>query len=92
LGGLFPSEAGFYFGRGGVYQSQGDDDRAIADLNEAVRLNPKDADFYGRRAISYEKKGDVAKALTDFRKAIALDAKNKEAANGLKRIEQTHAR
>ena len=52
-------------------QQQGDFDRAIADYNEAIRLNPKSALAYFARGRSYLFAGSVEKALADFNQASA---------------------
>ena len=40
-----------------------DYDRAIADYNEAIRLNPKDAIYYANRGNSYARKQDDDRAM-----------------------------
>ncbi|MBU2534624.1 MAG: tetratricopeptide repeat protein [Chloroflexota bacterium] len=46
--------------------------RAIADFNEAVRLDPKYTVAYGNRAIAYKLQGNKTKAISDFERFIAL--------------------
>jgi len=48
------------------YRHEGGFDRAIADYNEAIRLDPKSAYSYANRGLLYEKSGDVEKARGDF--------------------------
>jgi tetratricopeptide (TPR) repeat protein len=51
-----------------------DVDRAIADMNEAIRLNPKDAGTYNDRGfIYYDGLGEFDLAIADFSEAIRLD-------------------
>src|SRR5262249_23380295 len=47
----------------------GDYDRAIADLNEAIRLDPRRTLAYSERGHAYAAKGDHAKAREDYDKA-----------------------
>ena len=47
-----------YYSRGLAYYDKGDDDRAIADFNEAIRLDPKFAYAYSSRGLAYDHKGD----------------------------------
>jgi tetratricopeptide (TPR) repeat protein len=39
-----PRFAPAFFNRGNAWRAKGDDDRAIADLHEAIRLNPNFAE------------------------------------------------
>ena len=45
----------------------GDLDRAIADYNQAIRLDPKDTKAYYNRGIAWEKKRSLQAALADFK-------------------------
>jgi lipoprotein NlpI len=62
--------------RGIAWHDKGDNDRAIADFNEAIRLNPKDADTFGNRGIAWRNKGDNDRAIADFNEAIRLNPKD----------------
>ena len=55
---------------------KGDQDKAIADYTEAIRLDPKYADAYNRRADAYEIDGEYDKAIADFTAAIRLNPKD----------------
>src|SRR5260370_34502647 len=44
-----PNDADAYIGRGRVYSGKRDYDRAIADANEAIRLNPTGFSFFFNR-------------------------------------------
>ena len=54
----------------------GELDKALADLNEAIRLDPKDAGLFAGRAEIYWQLGEREKALADYQEAIRLDPKN----------------
>ena len=41
-------------------------DKALAEFDEAIRLDPKCTGAYGGRAISWRKKGEPEKAEKDF--------------------------
>src|SRR5262252_8981565 len=58
--------------RGVVYLTRHDFDRAIADFEQAVRLDPKMADAYGNRGMAYRNKGELDQAVRDFDEAIRL--------------------
>ena len=62
--------------RGSVWSVKGNDDNALADYNEAIRLDPTDATAYNNRGALRHAKRDDGQALTDYSKAIQLDPKN----------------
>ncbi len=75
-----------YYNRGNAYSAKGDYDRAIADHNEAIRLDPKYANALGNRGIIYEARGDIARARADFEAALAARPGDKVATEGLARL------
>jgi lipoprotein NlpI len=68
-----------YYNRGLAYYDKGDDDRAIAEYNEAIRLDPKFAYAYSSRGLAYDHKGDLERASPDYDEAIRLDPKYAQA-------------
>jgi tetratricopeptide (TPR) repeat protein len=48
-------------------------DEAIADFNEAIRLDPNNAMAYRNRGATHGRKGELEQALTDLGEAIRLD-------------------
>jgi tetratricopeptide (TPR) repeat protein len=70
-----------YNRRGWVWKRQGELDSAIADLDEAIRLDPQDpAPLMNRGDIWRETKG-LDKAIADYSEAIRLDPKHAFAFN-----------
>jgi tetratricopeptide (TPR) repeat protein len=61
--------------RASAYFKKGDTDRAIADENDAIRLDPKRATLYSNRGSAYLTKGDVDLAIADYSEAIRLGPK-----------------
>ncbi|MDR2093901.1 MAG: tetratricopeptide repeat protein [Treponema sp.] len=55
---------------------KGDDDRALADYNEAIRLNPRAANAYYNRGLIYYNKYDYARAEADFNQAVSFGLYN----------------
>ena len=53
----------------------GDYDRAMANFNEAIRLNQNDAVAFYDRGLTYSNKGDNDRAIADYSEAIRLDPK-----------------
>jgi tetratricopeptide (TPR) repeat protein len=69
---LDPQFAPAYWDRAGVFQREGDLDRAIDDYDAAIRLNPMLVEAYNDRGGAWWLKGQPDKALKDFDEAIRL--------------------
>jgi tetratricopeptide (TPR) repeat protein len=70
-----------YDNRGGAWRVKGDNDHAIADYGEAIKLNPNDALAYDNRGTAWRDKGDRRRALGDYNVAIKLNPNNAVAYN-----------
>ena len=82
---LAPSDAQLlalaYNERGLCLANKGAPEKAIADYDEAIRLDPKYADaFFNRGGVWYHKK-EYDKAIADYDEAIRLDPANSGASN-----------
>jgi tetratricopeptide (TPR) repeat protein len=62
-----------YNNRGTAYDRKGDNDRAIEDYNDAIRLNPNFANAFRDRGLAYYAKRDYDHAIEDFNEAIRLN-------------------
>jgi lipoprotein NlpI len=70
------SLAGAYNNRGTAYYGKGDYDRAVADYDEAIRLDPKYPFAYNNLGNAYRANGDYDRAVANYNEAIRLDAKS----------------
>ena len=70
-----------YNNRGVAYTAKGDNDRAIADYNEAIRLDPKSRESLLNRGVAYRRQGRCDRAIADYNEAIRLDPKTPKAYN-----------
>ena len=62
-----------YNSRGNAWKGKGELDHAIADYNEAIRIDPAFAFPYNGRASAYYNKGDFDRAIEDYSQVIRLD-------------------
>ena len=64
------SEA-FYI-RGSAWRGMDDNDRAISDLTEAIRINPNFSDAYFDRGDIWSDEGEFERAISDYNDAIRI--------------------
>jgi tetratricopeptide (TPR) repeat protein len=76
-----PKDADAYFKRGMYYAVGGngdnagnghDYDRAIADFDQAIRLDPTKTEYYAARGDAYGNKGDDGRAVADYDQVLKL--------------------
>jgi tetratricopeptide (TPR) repeat protein len=67
-----PDNAAAHFWRGRLRAGKGDFDKALPDLNAAIRLKPT-AEGYAHRGYVYQKQRQFDEALADFNQALRLD-------------------
>ncbi len=78
IGALIPGAvveglADAYFRLGWLYQvPTGNNDKAIANYDQAVKLKPDGAEAYNNRGLAYDDKGDYDRAIADFDQALKL--------------------
>lgn len=67
-----PKDAAGFAQRASARAARGDWKAAVADFDEAIKLEPAKADYWRSRATARERSGDGRGARADFDKAIAL--------------------
>ncbi len=70
-----PQSGGDYLDRGISRYLKGDFDQAVADFQQAIRLDPGCALAYLNRGIAWKAVGEYGRAIADFTEAIDLDPK-----------------
>ena len=75
-----PRAAHAFVRRGLIWEVKGERDRALADYDEAIRLDPKAQTFLHRGHIRRDK-GEHDKALDDYNEAVRLDGSSAAALN-----------
>jgi tetratricopeptide (TPR) repeat protein len=70
-----------YTNRGSAYDDERDEDQAIADHNQAIRIDPKLDLAFNNRANAYGRRGDIDRAIADYGQAIRLNPKFSAAYN-----------
>src|SRR5262249_41784894 len=76
-----------YRNRAAIYALRGDAGHAIADADEAIRLDPKNAFAFNIRGKAYFDKGQYALAIIDYDQAIRLDPLLSEARQNRERAQ-----
>jgi len=78
-----PSTAEGFYNRGFMYAINGDFDKAIADLTQAIKLNANYADAYYNRGNIYLDKKDYDKAIADYEAALRIKPNNADTKKNL---------
>jgi lipoprotein NlpI len=68
-----------YTNRGSGWRDKGEYDRAIADYNDAIRLDPQFVQAYVNRGRTWSNKADYDRALADYNEAIRLSPQDARA-------------
>ncbi len=74
-------EAAGHIERGYAWITKKEYDKAIAELNEAIRLEPGFPDAYIHRGFAWSSKRRYADAISDYDRAVGLDPQNAAAYN-----------
>lgn len=68
-----PQNALTFWNRGLIWKKKNDTDRAIADYDEAIRLDPQFSEAFNSRGVAWNKKDDYDHAIADYSEAIRLN-------------------
>jgi tetratricopeptide (TPR) repeat protein len=58
--------------RGTAFSHRGENGRALADFNEAIRLEPNNAGAFNNRGLVWNAQGESERAIADFSESIRL--------------------
>lgn len=70
------TQAAAWIARSGVLRQARQDDDALSDLNEAIRVYPESSDAFNRRGLIYEARREYDTALKDYQESARLDPAN----------------
>jgi tetratricopeptide (TPR) repeat protein len=65
-----------YANRCGAWLNKNEQDRAMADCDQAIKLDPKSSLGYHNRGVIWHDKGNLDRAIADYDRAIQLDSKS----------------
>jgi tetratricopeptide (TPR) repeat protein len=68
-----PRNAMAYLKRGEAFDAAGQTDKALADLDQAARLNARDPNVYNNRGAIYLRQAQYEKAMGDYDRALSLN-------------------
>ena len=75
-----------YVNRGYTYQNIGKPKKAMADYNQAIKIDPGNAYAFNNRGLAFEKRGDRERAVADYRRALKINPKLWLTQQNLKRL------
>ena len=75
-----------YLSRGVIYAKERDNEKAIADFTQAIKLKPNFSAAISARGGAYEQNGNKEAAAAEYRAALKIDPSNQFAKMGLKRL------
>jgi Flp pilus assembly protein TadD len=76
-----PTDANTYYSQGVAFAEQGDYHGALANYEQAIKLDPNDAEVYIGRGRAYSELGEKQKAIDDYNQAIKVNPNNAHAYN-----------
>jgi tetratricopeptide (TPR) repeat protein len=68
-----PKDAFALAHRGFAWHVQREDEKGLADLNDAIRLDPEHSSWYNARGLIYDRLGDFDRAINDYGEALRRD-------------------
>lgn len=80
-----------FLNRGAAYRRKGEFERALADLNESIKLDATDGDTYYLRGLVFSRQENFPAALADLRKAADLKPDEDFIRKALAKVEATAA-
>jgi Flp pilus assembly protein TadD len=84
-----PDDARGWRNRGLMHLVKDDFEKALADYDQAIKLDPRDAYSFNNRGIARIGKGDRTGAIANFRKALILNPMLQQTRDQLKALGAT---
>jgi tetratricopeptide (TPR) repeat protein len=81
-----------YIGSAAIYMKRKDVPRAIAAMDEAIRIGPSIASNYYHRGIAHAAEGDFERAVGDFATALELNPRDPRTRRALRQAEAERRR
>src|SRR5664279_1408888 len=63
-------KADAFTARGKAYRAKGNNDGAVRDFDEAIKIDPKNAEAYYNRGLTFRDRGEVDRALQNLEQTV----------------------
>ncbi len=71
-----PRDANYWFQKGALCATYGNNRAAVRYFSQAIALNPNHSGAYFSQGVAYGQMGDFARALADINRAIEMESRN----------------
>jgi Tfp pilus assembly protein PilF len=67
----------------------GENEKAVKDFDDAIRLEPANSDYYFKRGVAYERMGNNEKAALSFASALEFNEKHEPSHRHMADVQQS---